>query len=385
MTHQLEEMIQKTIKNNPHQKITFAEYMNLVLYQPEFGYYSGGKVKIGHQGDFFTSASLGSDFGELLAEQFREMWYLLGKPKPFHLVEMGAGSGLLAADIFAYLKLREPDLFAVLKYLIVEESPSLIKQQQELLQKSLDKGIDLSWKTWQEIPDNSLVGCCFSNELVDAFPVHLITVENQKIQEIYVTITDDQLTEIVGDISTNEIIDYFQLLNLDFPNQSYPENYRTEVNLIALDWLTTLSNKLKRGYLLTIDYGYSAEKYYHPQRYQGTLQCYFQHRRHANPYVNLGRQDLTTHVNFTALQLQGELSGFVNLGLTQQGLFLMALGLGDRLSSLSNGQFSLGEILHRRDALHQLIEPQGLGGFGVLIQAKGLNPQESNLKGLSRF
>ena len=156
----------------------------------------------------------------------------------------------------------------------------------------------------------------------------------------------------------------------------YPENYRTEVNLKALDWLENVTNKIKKGYLLTIDYGYNASKYYHPQRYQGTLNCYYQHRHHHNPYVNLGQQDITTHVNFTALEKQGQLLGLETLGLTKQGLFLMALGLGDRLSALSNGQYSLSDVLTRRDALHQLIDPTGLGGFQVLIQTKGLDPSQ---------
>jgi SAM-dependent MidA family methyltransferase len=144
-----------------------------------------------------------------------------------------------------------------------------------------------------------------------------------------------------------------------------------------LDWLETVVTKLKRGYVLTIDYGYNAEKYYLPSRDRGTLQCYYQHRRHNNPYANLGYQDITAHVNFTALELYGELYNLHKIGFTQQGLFLMALGLGDRLNELSSGQFSISEIFKRRDALHQLIDPTGLGGYGVLIQGKNLTESES--------
>ena len=140
----------------------------------------------------------------------------------------------------------------------------------------------------------------------------------------------------------------------------------------ALDWLEKVASKLKRGYLLTIDYGYSAEKYYRPSRSQGTLQCYYQHRLHNNPYVNLGYQDLTAHVDFTTLERYGIELGLNKIGFTQQGLFLMALGLGDRLNELSSGKFDITEIFKRRDALHQLIEPTGLGGYGVLIQGKNL-------------
>ena len=147
-----------------------------------------------------------------------------------------------------------------------------------------------------------------------------------------------------------------------------------------------VGDKLKRGYLLTIDYGYPATRYYNPTRSQGTLQCYYQHRHHDNPYINIGRQDITAHVDFTALERWGDRCGLQKIGFTQQGLFLMALGIGDRIAAVSNitGQ-SIQEILRRREALHQLINPQGLGGFGVLVQSKELTEEEvgQNLQGLS--
>ena len=134
--------------------------------------------------------------------------------------------------------------------------------------------------------------------------------------------------------------------------------------------------------MITIDYGYTADKYYHPQRNRGTLQCYYQHRYHHDPYINLGYQDITVHANFTALECQGKLWELEKIGFTQQGLFLMALGLGDRLNELSSGKYNVREIFQRRDALHQLINPTGLGGFGVLIQGKGLPEKARCLSGL---
>ena len=164
------------------------------------------------------------------------------------------------------------------------------------------------------------------------------------------------------------------------------EAYQTEVNLQALDWINTVASKLQKGYLLTIDYGYQAARYYNPVRREGTLQCYYQHHRNNDPYWNIGRQDITAHIDFTALEKQGNLCGLENLGLTQQGLFLMALGLGDRLNKLSNNQgFSIQEVLRRREVLHSLIDPMGLGNFGVLVQSKSLSEEEKKqtLKGLS--
>ncbi len=356
--------------------ITFADYMDLVLYHPEQGYYSSGKVNIGSQGDFFTASSLGSDFGELLAEQFREMSTILDSSDSFTLVEVGAGMGSLAGDILNYFKNKYPDFYKNINYIIVEESQGLIEQQKQNLQEFEQ----VSWKSWQDISDNSIVGCVFSNELIDAFPIHQIIVENKTVKEVYVT-WENKLKEVIKDVSNSKLLDYFQLIDIDLTTDDYPENYRTEVNLKALDWLEIVAKKITKGYLLTIDYGYSASKYYHPQRYQGTLKCYYKHRHHHNPYVNFGKQDITTHVNFTALEKQGNLLGLETVGLTQQGLFLMALGLGDSLSELSNGNYTLPEILKRRDALHQLINPTGLGGFKVLIQGKQIDKNQ-HLKGL---
>ncbi|MEA5535790.1 class I SAM-dependent methyltransferase [Crocosphaera sp. XPORK-15E] len=376
------QFIIEAIKQSPNHCITFADYMNLVLYHPQEGYYSSGQVKIGSQGDFFTAASLGSDFGELLANQFIEMFDILDGKDTFTLIEVGAGSGILALDILAYLQKHDQNFYDKVNYLIIEEAPGLIEQQKTLL-KDLDK---VTWKSWEDITDDSIIGCIFSNELIDAFPVHQVVIQNQILKEVYVTLVDNQLQEVIQDLSTPKLLDYFQLIELDFPNNTYPDNYRTEINFKALDLLEIVSNKLKKGYLLTIDYGYNAPKYYHPQRYQGTLKCYYQHRHHHDPYINIGQQDITAHVDFTALEKQGKLLGLETLGLTEQGLFLMTLGLGDRLSELSNGNYTLPEIFKRRDALHQLIDPTGLGGFKVLIQGKNLTEKQKSqtLKGLNQ-
>jgi SAM-dependent MidA family methyltransferase len=380
----LTQLLIDQILESPQQRITFAEYMDLVLYHPQQGYYTSGTVSIGAKGDFFTSPSLAKDFGELLAEQLVEIWEILDRPKPFTLVEMGAGSGLLAGDILQYLKHHHLECFNNLDYIIVEKAEGLMNRQREELKNWLENSQKISWKSWQEISDNSIVGCAFSNELVDAFPVHQVILKSGQLQEIYVGFSKEKLVEKITTLSTPSLQDYFKLIDIKFLENEYPEGYRTEVNLAALNWLETVAQKLKRGYLLTIDYGYTAQRYYHPQRDRGTLQCYFQHRRHNNPYINLGQQDITAHVDFTALERYGALQGLEKLGFTQQGLFLMALGLGDRLVELSSGKYGFQEVIQRRDALHQLLDPSGLGGFGVLVQAKGLTEQQKarSLKGL---
>ncbi|MEM8639418.1 MAG: class I SAM-dependent methyltransferase [Cyanobacteria bacterium P01_G01_bin.54] len=358
--------------------LTFADYMDWVLYHPKQGYYSQHQQAIGAQGDFFTAVSLGPDFGELLAVQLVQLWHVLEHPDPFDVVEMGAGDGQLAADILEYLAKQEPDCAAMVRYRIIERAVGKRLQQQATLQ-----GFPVQWCDWPELAAHSLQGCCLANELVDAFPVHRVVVQRGELQEIYVTAQDGQLQETVGSLSTGAITSYFTDLGLDL--STYPEDYCTEVNLAALDWLQTVAAKLRQGYLLTIDYGYSSDRYYHPQRHQGTLQAYYQHRRHNDPYINIGQQDLTTHVNFTALEQQGATLGLQPLGFTRQGLFLMALGLGDRLTALSTGDYTVATVLGRRDRLHQLIDPAGLGNFGVLLQAKGLSSaqQQFPLRGLT--
>jgi SAM-dependent MidA family methyltransferase len=367
------QVISDRIFTSLHQRITFAEYMDLVLYHFEFGYYAKKSSQIGATGDFFTSPHLGSDFAECLAKQFEQMWEILERPHPFQLVEMGAGQGIIAKDILTYIQKSNPDLFAALEYIIIEKSPQMQVQQRRLL---IEFERQAKWYSWDEIAPESIYGCCFSNELIDAFPVHQVIVKDGKLKEIYVTLDPDNqsLKEITDEVSTVELQKYFESLEIDIT--SYEDGYRTEVNLESDRWLQTVADKLKQGYVITIDYGYSANRYYNPFRSEGTLQCYFKHQYHNNPYINLGNQDLTSHVNFTALEITGENCGLKTVDFTKQGMFLMALGLGEYIASLSqievqNSQ-EMHQVLQRRQALHQLIDPMGLGNFGVLIQSKGL-------------
>ncbi len=364
------------IATSPQNRITFAEYMDLALYHPTHGYYTKKAINIGKQGDFFTNVHLGADFGELLVVQFAQMWEILQRPVLFSLVEMGAGQGLLAVDILKYIQQEYPDFFKALDYVIVEKSPTLKQQQQQRLQE-----FSVRWCNLEDIPKNSIFGCFFSNELVDAFPVHQFVLEQGQLLEVYVTTSNfsvsNSLTpslpfvEVADTPSTQQLAEYFELVGIDLKN-GYPDGYRSEVNLAALDWLSAVASRLQHGYVLTIDYGYPANRYYNPRRSQGTLQCYYQHHRHNNPYINVGQQDITSHIDFTALERWGEKCGLDKIGFREQALFLMALGLGERIANLSYTKLPMSQLLQRRDALHQLLDPLGLGGFGVLVQSKGL-------------
>ncbi|MGI0488081.1 class I SAM-dependent methyltransferase [Pantanalinema rosaneae CENA516] len=388
----LSDLISQQITERSGHRITFADYMDLALYHPQYGYYAATANQIGAQGDFFTSPHLGADFGELLAEQFVQMWQIMQRPQPFTLVEMGAGQGLLAADILHYLRDRYPEFYACLNYMIVERAAALITEQQRQLHDLQTGGLSLSWRTFAEIPSQSIIGCFFSNELVDALPVHQVMVESGQLREVYVTVAnqpaagDRTFTEVTGDLSTSRLADYFQLIDIDLLSSRYPSGYRSEVNLAALDWMATVADRLKHGYVLTIDYGYTSDRYYHPNRNEGTLQCYYHHAHHSDPYIYVGQQDITAHIDFTALMRQGEQCGLSTIGFTRQGLFLMALGLGDRIAALSQSQATdiqtIQTTLRRRDALHLLANPMGLGNFGVLIQGKAIETTEL-LQGLA--
>ncbi len=384
----LQDILRDTIQSTPDQRITFATFMDVVLYHPQAGYYATQKSAIGPQGDFVTSPHLSHDFGELLAEQFVELWQNLGAPASFPLIEMGAGQGVLAADVLGYLQTHYADCFAALRYTIVEKSAILTALQQKRLATWSEK---ITWLDFEDIPDDSVIGCFVSNELVDALPVHQVVLTESGLQEVYVTLAKDDvsLQEVIAPLSTPRLSHYFDLVGVDWSDPQYTVGYRTEAHLTALDWMQAVAQKLHHGYIITVDYGYPANRYYNRSRSQGTLQCYYQHAHHNDPYSYLGYQDITAHVNFTALERCGEQYGLSTLGVTQQAMFLMALGLGDRLSALAQIQetdaTTLQQAIQRRDQLQQLINPMGLGNFLVLVQGKAPESLLLNqsIKGLS--
>jgi SAM-dependent MidA family methyltransferase len=373
----------------PERRITFAQFMEWVLYEPEVGYYAACRQKIGAGGDFVTSPHFGAAFGELLAEQFLDFWLSLQKPPVFQIVELGAGQGLIAQDVLKYLSdraLHQPtsdyaSFWDALQYIICEKAASMRAEQHHHLRSNPTIASKVSWQSWEAIPTESLFGCIFSNELVDALPVHRVVLKNKSLKEIYVTCHPDRkgFMDAIDEPSTAELEPYLTWLGIDLTQDKYPEGYYTEISLAAMDWVKSVSEKLKQGYVLTIDYGHTAAQYYSPQRHQGTLQCYFQQSHHSDPYWAIGYQDITTHANFTALEQKGKEVGLAKLGFIQQGLFLMALGLGDRFNqNVARSGSNLMDVLQRRDALHALINPMGMGGFGVLLQGKNISSSISN-------
>ncbi|MEL6352237.1 MAG: SAM-dependent methyltransferase, partial [Cyanobacteria bacterium J06627_28] len=213
----LQHVIAQHIRQSDAQRITFSKFMELALYHPQFGYYATPGSIIGPQGDFITSPHMGHDFGEVIAEQFADMWVALGRPKRFDLVEMGAGQGLIAGDAIAHLQTHHPQCFQALNYIIIEKSAALQVEQQKRLSHWQAQGVSITWETLENISKNTLVGCAFSNELVDAFPVHLVEIHQEQLKEVWVTYTSDkEFTSLLADLSTSRLVDYFKFIDIDF-------------------------------------------------------------------------------------------------------------------------------------------------------------------------
>ena len=349
--------------------ITFAKFMEQALYHPEYGYYTAERERIGKKGDFFTSSSVHSCFGRLIARQLEQMWQLLGRGD-FVIVEQGAGEGHLCLDILDALSETAPEFYDYLEYRLIEISPDNRQRQEELLQHHLSSGR----VTWCELADiQEIQGCFISNELLDAFPVHLIEKHAGELREIYVVNKDGCFSEELRPLSSHSIEEYFQSVNIE-----PAEGNRCEVNLAAGDWISQVAGALQRGFVLTIDYGYLAEELYAPYRHAGTLLCYHQHQTNENPYQRVGGQDITAHIDFTSLQKVGEQHNLETLYFGQQYQFLMGLGFLEMLIELESRETDPAKAQALRMNLKTLILPEGGMGesFKVLIQGKNVGCPE---------
>jgi SAM-dependent MidA family methyltransferase len=345
----------KIIKEGP---ITFETFMEMALYEPDLGYYSSDRIEIGKAGDYYTSQHLHPVFGAMLGKQLEEMWDIMGKPRVFYAIEPGAGEGYMCHDILTFLKDR--DIVSSLKYVIIEPHSFLKSKQQERLKAFGD------YVQW--LPSlkglNSVAGCILSNELLDAFPVHVVEMEDA-LKEVYVTVESETgFSEVGGPISTQAIADYLDEFSIQLPR-----GYRTEINLRIKDWLQEAGDVLSEGFVLTIDYGYSTDEFYSDERNRGTLLCYHRHQFNENPYQHIGEQDLTAHVNFSSVKKWGEAHGLKTLGFCPQGTYLVSLGIDVIIADLyRNSKDYLFEVAK----IKRLIFPGTLGEtHRVLVQYKG--------------
>jgi len=362
--NRLEQIIRQRIKSSG--PITFEAYMEMCLYHRDFGYYMTEKSRTGPQGDFYTSPHLHPIFGWLLANQVDEIKRILGNPAGFTVLEIGAGKGFLAQSLldFAQRKLKWKGSW---KYIIVEKSHRAVKEQMTQLKTHVGR---VEWKTSLEEVD-PFCGCVISNELLDAFPVHLVEM-NDQFQEIYVSLDNSGFNEVRGDLSNTVLNNYINQYKIP------PiKGYRTEINLNIWEYLRQLDNILSEGFVISIDYGYAAQEYYTTERNRGSLLCYHKHRASDNPYRYVGEQDITAHVNFSSLKNWGAVLGMKPMGYCSQGTFLASLGIDEIVSTelVSNPNFQT-EMLKIKGLLF------GMGdSHQVMIQYKG----SRDLTGLRGF
>jgi len=270
-----------------------------------------------------------------------------------------------------------------LRYVVVETNPLFENDQRARLARFAGQGIPVQWsRTIEEATPTAtaatvdkLTAIIVSNELVDAFPVHRVVMQGGRLMERYVTMEADRVVEQLDHPSTPALEQYFERLAVRLP-----EGFQTEVNLEALDWVVKISGLLGAGFVLTIDYGHSAEERYSPARREGTLACYAGHRRLERPYIRVGRQDLTAHVDFSALVRAGREAGLELTGFTDQTSFLLGLGAADVMEA----RLAACDTIQREvelAAMKMLLAPDGMGRvFKVLIQQKGvISPHLSGL------
>lgn len=341
--------------------LTFAAFMEACLYDPEHGYYTR-HAPVQPAGDYFTSPDVGALFGRLLARQFGEMWEALSRPPCFELVECGAGRGRLAVQVLTAASEQAPDFFGALRLTLVEASPQLRAQARAALERFGERA-----RVTDELTRDGVVGCIFSNELLDALPVHRVVQRPDGLREIYVTARQGALAEEEGESSSPAVADYLRRYGVPLL-----EGQQAEVHLAALAWLERATTALERGFLVTIDYGYRARELYSPGRQRGTVLAYRHHRAHEDWLALPGLQDLTAHVNFTAFEERGLELGLQTLGLVPQANFLLALARASGFADLEGPGADETEKLRARLALKQLVHPEGMGEtFKVLVQAKG--------------
>jgi SAM-dependent MidA family methyltransferase len=304
------------IKSGP---IPFVRFMELALYHPQYGYYmrqSDGvdHGPIGWSGDFYTSSDVHPILGRAIATQARQMDELLGRPTPFTIVEMGAGKGLLARDCLAAIHAGQDDFASRVRYVLIERSPVMRNLQRQNLAPWLGKAGLVTWmEGLDRLAPQGVTGLLFSNELIDAFPVHRIRVKDGRTEEIYVDYRNGRFVECLKPLSTAALAHYLQRLN-----PVWPEGYRAEVNLLAVDWMEQVGRRMDRGFVVTVDYGHTAQDLYGSDRKDGTFLCYFRQQANDDPFIRVGEQDMTAHVDFSSLASVGETQGLHVTGFTNQ-------------------------------------------------------------------
>jgi SAM-dependent MidA family methyltransferase len=332
--------------------INFADFMEQALYHPRYGYYMVPRDRIGKSGDFFTSSSVHAIFGRLVARQLVQMADVLAGDS-FEIVEQGGGEGHLALDILDALAEEAPALYARLSYTLVEVSRDNRQRQSGTLAAHAGK---VAWSDERGWAISS--GCFLSNELVDAFPVHVVEKHAGVLRELFVVSSGGAFVEDLRRA-------------VDPPLEAF-------LARLAPAWMRQVGERIGRGFVLTIDYGYPAEELYAPHRRAGTLMCYHRHQADDNPFDRVGEKDITAHVDFTALRKAGSEVGLDTLWFGEQYRFLLGLGFVEELMKREAAAASEQEARALRLTLKNLIMPEaGMGEtFKVLVQGKNVGRPE---------
>lgn len=353
-------------------RISFDRFMREVLYHPRHGYYRNIIARPGRAGDFLTAPEADPIFGHTLARQLSQMDQLLDYPDPFTLIEYGAGAGTLALAILDGLSIDAASCFERLRYQPIEINQAQITELQARFdERGFRERLAIS-------SDAPITGCILANEFLDALPVHRIERKDGQILERYVVWRDSWFAEEMGPLSSTEIERYLSDGGIELG-----DGQRAEVNLGLAAWVAEIAQRLRRGYVLIIDYGYPAEKLYGTDYVEGTLRTYFQHGVGDDPFRAVGYQDLTAHVDFSALGRAAREQGLRVLGLTTQADFLGGAGIGELLvRAQQEPGMTYDEYVGIRAAVIRMIDPGAMGRFRVLILGRDV-PEESRLIGLS--
>ncbi len=358
---------------NKKGKIPFAEFMQMALYHLKYGYYNSDTERVGRFGDYYTSPTVHRIFGELIAKQLEEMWRIMGK-ETFTIVEMGANKGWLCCDIIQSIKKEYPAFYDNFHYIIVESNPYAKEIQRLLLESIHVTDEKVLWHTYSEdgFSFDRIQGCFLSNEFVDALPVHRLKVKNKVLKEIYVSYNNSGFFEIDDEVSPDVSKQYIETFQMHLN-----EGQGCEVNLCAAEWIRKVSEKLDKGFVMTIDYGDTNDGIYRENGSDGTVRCFYEHTVNQDYYERPGEQDITAHVDFTNLMNAGKSAGLEVTGFTKQSHYLIALGILERLNNTNK---DIETILKVKNLFH----PEGMGDvFKVLIQHKNVeHPQLIGLRSL---
>jgi SAM-dependent MidA family methyltransferase len=354
--------------------MTFARFMDLALYDPEGGYYRAADARPGRDGDFLTAPEAHPIFGAAVARAVIDAWERLGRPDPFVLREYGAGTGVLGGAILDGVGRERPDFAAVLRYQPIEVEE---RRLDAIAGRLAAAGHADALLRPPGRDDPPIEGMVLGNEVLDALPTHRVVVRDGILREVMVGARDAVFVDLEADPSTPDLAE-----RLAGEGVSLAEGQHAEICLALDGWIADVAIGLGRGVLLLIDYGHPAIELYDPlRRRDGTLRAYLRHRVHDDPYLHVGRQDLTAHVDVTAAERAAAAAGLTHLGTTTQAEFLVGLGTEGLLQAIqADPATTLEEYLAVRSALMRLLDPSAMGRFRVMGFGRGW-PDEAPLAG----